>query len=79
MENHHDSHGNHHEGWIESGGQYADHGSRLLNFMHRGLAGPNAQNYQGAFQECYGTVYPDNPVRSHRATGNFRIVRAGHR
>jgi hypothetical protein len=76
VENYHDSRGTHHEGWVESGGRYADHGNRLLDFMHRGLAGPNTVHYQGAFQEYYGAVYPDNPVRSGRATGNFRIVRA---
>ncbi|MDX2937906.1 hypothetical protein [Streptomyces ipomoeae] len=76
VENYIDRHGNHIHGWIESGGQYNDHGNRLMDFMHRGLAGPNAQNYRGTFQEYYGSVYPDNPERSGRATGNFRIVRS---
>ncbi|MCI3272494.1 hypothetical protein [Streptomyces cylindrosporus] len=76
VENYVDRNGNHIHGWVESGGQYADNGGALMNFMHRGLAGANAQNYQGAFQEYYGSVYPSNPERSGIRTGNFRIVRA---
>ncbi|MEU0413925.1 hypothetical protein ABZ307_39950 [Streptomyces griseorubiginosus] len=68
--------GVHRREYIESGGQYQDHGNRLLNFMNLGLAGPGAQHYQGTFQEYYGTVYPSNPAQTHIATGNFRIVRA---
>ncbi|MBK3642547.1 MULTISPECIES: hypothetical protein [unclassified Streptomyces] len=71
-----DQRGNRHREFIESGGQYQDHGNRLRNFMHVGLAGPGAQNYQGTFQEYYGGVYPSNPEQTHIATGNFRIVRA---
>ncbi|QOV33132.1 hypothetical protein IM697_22990 [Streptomyces ferrugineus] len=76
VENFHDQRGRHHEGWVESGGQYQDHGGRLMDFLHRGLAGSHAQNYQGSFQEYYGSVYASNPARSGIATGNFRIVRA---
>ncbi|MEV6380333.1 hypothetical protein AB0M31_13040 [Streptomyces sp. NPDC051773] len=76
VEDYYDSRGNHHHDWIESGGQYQDHGNRLLDFMHRGLAGAGAQNYRGTFQEYYGSVYPSNPERSGIRTGNFRIVRA---
>ncbi|MFJ2115686.1 MULTISPECIES: hypothetical protein [unclassified Streptomyces] len=76
VENFNDARGRHIEGWIESGGQYNDNGGALMTFMHNGNAGPSARNYQGSFQEYYGSVYPNNPVRSGIATGNFRIVRA---
>ncbi|WP_062705219.1 hypothetical protein [Streptomyces regalis] len=75
VENYHDQRGNHHEGWIETGGQYQDHGDRLRTFLNIGYGG-RAENYQGTFQEYYGSVYPSNPERSHISTGNFRIVRA---
>ncbi|MFG3261699.1 hypothetical protein [Streptomyces bobili] len=71
-----DQRANHHREYIESGGQYQDHGNRLRHFMDLGLAGPDAQNYRGTFQEYYGSVYASNPEQTHIATGNFRIVRA---
>ncbi|KMS71236.1 hypothetical protein ACM01_27885 [Streptomyces viridochromogenes] len=76
VENYHDSWGTHHHGWIESGGQYYDHGSALRNFLHHHGPDARARGYAGTFQEYYGSVYPSNPERSGIATGNFRIVRA---
>lgn len=74
VENYVDRHGNHIHGWIESGGEYNDHGGALRNFMHHHGSDARARGYTGTFQEYYGTVYPSNP--SGIRTGNFRIVRA---
>ena len=62
--------------YIESGGQYADNGGNLTNFLHAGRGTAEGRNYRGAFQEYYGSVYPSDPVRTGIRTGNFRIVRA---
>ncbi|MFF4501858.1 hypothetical protein [Streptomyces sp. NPDC001401] len=67
------------QAYIETGGQYFDHpnqwGVRIRDFMNEGYAG-EPRNYQGSFQEYYGSVYQSNPEESGEATGNFRIVRA---
>jgi hypothetical protein len=46
-----------------------------LSYLNHGYAGA-PRNYQGTFQEYYGSVYPSNPEATHISTGNFRIVRA---